>query len=170
MSRRGAMLLETILALSIFIGAGVSIYTLVDGSLTSLQRARMAEQAADLARSTMAQIEAGIATPQTLNGPAVSWRQMAIERGDLGPAAFDEDAAPTEWELQIDSDPSQFEGLTLVSVTALRRSPNDQVLASYTLRQLVRLRDKGEDKAGEMDALAEEAAKAASPRTRGARP
>jgi hypothetical protein len=168
MRPRGAILLETMLALSIFIGAAVSIYTLVDGSLTSLQRAHMAEQAADLARSAMARIEAGLESPRSLHGPATSWKQQAIARGDIGPAAFDEDATPTPWELQIDTEPSQFEGLTVLSITASRTAPDGHALASYTLRQLVRLGGKGEDKAGELDDLSAAAEGAASLRPRGA--
>ncbi len=167
MIRRGAILMETMLALSVFVAAGASIFTLVEGSLTSLERTRLAELAADHARSAMAKIEAGIATPQTLNGPMRGWRDEAVERGDLGPAAFDEDARPTAWELEIDTEPSEFPGLTRVSVTALRRGGGDQIVASYTLRQLVRLSARAEDKAGDLDALAEEAARAA---TRGGGP
>jgi hypothetical protein len=161
MTRRGALLLETMLALAIFVMAGTAVLSLVDGSLTSLNHARLSEQAADQARTAMAKIEAGIATPQTLNGPAHTWLQDAAERGDAGPTIFDEDAEPSHWELGIDTEPSQFAGLTTVTVTASRRSRGEGVLATYTLRQLVRLRSKGEDQAGEADPLVGAARKGA---------
>jgi type II secretory pathway pseudopilin PulG len=151
--RRGALLLETMLALAIFVIAAAAVLSLVDGSVTSLRRATMNEQAADLARTAMAKLEAGIATPQGLDGPVYPWLHEAAERGDAGPAAFDEDAQPTGWVLEVDTTPSQFTGLTRVTVRAVRRTGDDRELASYTLRQTVRLGSKGEDKAGEADAL-----------------
>lgn len=141
------MLLEAILALAVFVIAGSAILNLVRQTMTGLEQSRLKARAADLARSAMAKIEAGIDTPQTLNGP--------IERQP------GEESARGGWELRIDSEPSQFRGLTRITVEAVKRSEGagESVQADYKLIQLVRLSGKGEDKAGEQDSLAEQAKK-----------
>jgi hypothetical protein len=167
--RPGALLLETMLALAIFIMAAAAILTMVDQSLTGLGRSRLSEQAVDVARTAMAKIEAGIATPQSLHGPVRPWLEEAAQRGDgAGSSVYDEGAGPTPWELQIGTEPSQFAGLTRVTVTAIRRDDRrgDAVAAMYTLRQLVRLGSKGEDQAGEEDPLIEAARRGLNERNR----
>jgi hypothetical protein len=152
-----------LLALAVFVMAGGAILMLVDRAMRGLEHTRAAAQAADLARSTMARIEAGLGTPVTLNGPVRAWpesddgrREEDLTDGSLGSGGI----APEEtgWEVEIETDPSSFPGLTTVSVRAVRRSPGSAtVAAEYTLRQLVRLGGKGDDTAGSKDALADEA-------------
>lgn len=144
--RRGGMLLEVIVSLAIFVIAGGAILNLVTQTMTGLERSRAQARAADLARSAMAKIEAGIETAQTLNGP--------VERSAEGAAAVSGEG----WELEIDAEPSQFRGLTRVSVSAVKRvGEAARVEAEYSLVQLVRLGGKGEDRAGEEDSIAEKA-------------
>jgi hypothetical protein len=64
------------------------------------------------------------------------------------------------WALEVDTEPTQFRGLTRVTIKAVRHVGDDAVEASYTLRQLVRLSGKGEERAGGEDALAGEARRA----------
>ena len=148
-TRRGGLLLEVIFALAIFVVAGGAILNLVGQTMSGLERSRLQARAADLARSAMAKIEAGIETAQTLHGPV----ERQAEGSGTAPAP------PSGWELEIDTEPSQFRGLTRVSVVALKRGTGKevQVEAEYKLVQLVRLSGKGEDRAGEEDALAEKA-------------
>jgi hypothetical protein len=163
--RRGALLLEIILALAIFVMAGSAILALVDRTASGVERARGAAKAADLARSAMARIEAGIGTPQTLNGPVLAWPESddaRAEDDESGDGIISSGGiAPPEsgWELEIDTEPSEFTGLTKITVRAIKRAAPDseQLVAEYTLRQLVRLSGKGEDRAGGEDALAAEA-------------
>lgn len=155
-TRRGALLLELVLALAIFVVAGSAILMLVDRTLTGTMRLRQQERAADLARSAMARIEAGIDTPMTLNGPVPPWRDE--ETPDVGGGLASSAAPETGWELRIDTEPSQFRGLTRVTVTAQRRREGqEQPDASYTLHQLVRLSPQAEDRAGEEGDLSEAA-------------
>jgi hypothetical protein len=136
---RGAVLLECMLALAIFVAAGLTIMAMMDRAASSVAETRDAEVAVDVARTAMAKIEAGIATPETLNGPVPAWRD---ERG----ATFD-DSLPegTGWALEISTAPSQFPELTAVTVRAVKQSKNaEEELASYTLHQLVRLAPKAE--------------------------
>jgi type II secretory pathway pseudopilin PulG len=162
------LLLEVMLALAIFVMAGTAILALVGRSVAGMERARLAQRAADLARSAMAKIEAGLETPQTLNGPVRAWEPEGEIRGG---GVVDSLPADSGWELKIDTEPSQFAGLTRVTVRALKQSAGAE-RASYTLRQLVRLGGKGEDRAGGTDALAEEAKRGADEpsRDRGRRP
>ncbi|HYE60483.1 MAG TPA: hypothetical protein VD997_00680 [Phycisphaerales bacterium] len=135
---RGAILLECVLALALFVAAGLTIMGMMDRAASSVADTRDYEIAVDVARSAMAQIEAGIASPETLNGPVPQWR-------DAMDATFDDDL-PDEsgWNLEITTEPSQFDGLTKVSVRAFRQDPgSEDELVSYTLHQLVRLTEGG---------------------------
>lgn len=161
-AHRGAILLEAILALAVFVIAGSAILNLVRQTMTGLGQSRLTAQAADLARSAMAKIEAGIDTPQTLNGPLE--RQPGEESQHSG------------WELRIETEPSQFRGLTRVTVEAVKRGEGaaESLQADYKLIQLVRLSGKGEDKAGDQDSLAQKAqqrlSKPPTPPEKGASP
>lgn len=142
-SRRGTLLLEVMLALTLFVAAALMILAILGRSLDALSEARARQTACDLARSAMSRIEAGIASPESLNGPA---------RLFDGPLNAPGDDAPTEseWELVVETEPSLFEGLTLVTVTARRAAEGGAPdggepegaadRSAYTLRQLVRLR------------------------------
>ncbi len=133
-SRRGAVLLECLLALALFVACGLSVMAMMDRAMASVAATRDAEIATDIARTAMAKIEAGLATPETMNGPVPAWR-------DEGDASFDESLPTGElWNLEIETEPSAFEGLTRVSVRAYKQTPgSEQELASFTLTQLVRL-------------------------------
>src|SRR5690606_31527456 len=110
------------------------------------QRAR---QAADLAATAMARIEARLVAPESLTGPAERWdeeQRQSLEdamggAAPLEPLTLDEfGAGVSGWELAVETEPAPFDGLTLVAVTATFRDPVRVGApgASYTLRQLVR--------------------------------
>jgi hypothetical protein len=159
-TRPALLLMEALLALAIFIMVGLAILSMVHGAATTVIRSRDAARAADLARSAMSMLEAGLATSRTLDGPVRSWAE-AQQRADEFAFGLGNDPGPagSPWELEIRTEPSQFEGLSRVTVRAFRRvgRNSDQFLASYTLRQLVRLNAAAEDEAGEEDPLMEEA-------------
>ncbi len=146
-SRRAALLLEAMLALTLFVGTALMILAILGRSLDALDEARQRQTACDLARSAMSRIEAGIASPESLNGPAQLFDEPLNAPGDDRPVE-------SEWELVVETEPSLFDGLTLVTVTARRAgdltsNQNDSESAgerrsTYTLRQLVRLSDVGE--------------------------
>lgn len=149
MRARGALLLESLLALAIFAMAGIAILTLVGQGARSVELTRERLRALDLARSAMARLEAGIDTPETLHGPVAPW-------GDEAGGAF-ADAPPREtgWELRIETTRSEFDGLTMVTVTAQRAGAEEGGPGSVTLRQLVRLAEQERDELGEEDELME---------------
>ena len=171
--RRAAILLEALIAVLLFTVLALVVLTALRQSAGSTQRLRDTSRAADLARSAMAQIEAGLARPETLSGPAsLSLDTEPIEET----GAFDEDAIgggfdedPQDdslWELEVETERSQFRNLSLVSVRALRRAApgSEQVVADYTLRQLVRLGRAPEDTIGGVDGLMREAERGATTR------
>ncbi len=182
--QRGAILLEVILALSIFVTSGLAILTLVTQSTSRLTAIRDNETAADLARSAMAQIEAGLATPESLIGPVPDWLEtesgQAMVESELmrgaaggGSGGLDMNVGTSEvpagapasglqgevgdWVLEVESNPSQFEGLTTVTVTAVRGDGADAGVVRYSLTQLVRLSADEADSVGQFDPLVDEA-------------
>ncbi len=171
MTRRAALLMELMLSLALFASAGLAILALVHQSMSTLDQTRQTRRAVDLARSTLARIEAGVDDPQSLIGPARLWDGRAeaetsatFDETDVG-SDIEADVDPL-WEIEIDSAPSQFAGLNQVSVRAFRRaSPgSERIVASYTLTQLVRLGALEEDAAGETGELLEEAIRGAGGR------
>ncbi len=165
---RGALLLEMLVAVGLFVVAGLAISGAMERGLGAMIRDREETKAADLARSAMAMLEAGIETPQTLNGPVRAWQDdSSMLEGDEQAGSvtqtFEEGAVDASgWELEVLTEPSEFEGLSLVSVTAMRLDTvSGEIAISHTLHQLVRLRDDAEDIVGEVDALMEAAERGA---------
>lgn len=134
--RRGALLLEVLLALAVFITAGLAVLSAVERAAGSAEWVRDMQMAADLARSAMSRIEAGLDDPIALSGPARRWMD-----GDEPIAG--ERTVGGAWELRIETTPAPFDGLTLVAVTALREEGDGVPAVSCTLRQLVRLSGPG---------------------------
>lgn len=134
------------MALTIFVSLALVTLGTVSMAVASVVRARDVQSAADIARSTMSRLEAGLGTAQNLSGPVAPWDPASDGGGDS--SAFSESIpVPTGWEVEIQTSPSSFEGLTLVEVSVTRRDPpgSDVIAASFTLRQLVRLGGVGEE-------------------------
>ncbi|MBM4108612.1 MAG: hypothetical protein FJ255_07340 [Phycisphaerae bacterium] len=140
--RHGGVLLEVMLAVALFVAAGLAVVSASDRASMASEHARLAVRAGDLARSAMALIEAGLATPESLHGPVRSWRSIA-GAVDEGPVA--EGPAPDErgWELQIQTEPLALDGLVKVSVEARLLSESGLVRASRRLIQVVPSRGGG---------------------------
>lgn len=181
-TRGGGILLEVMLALALLVMGSMTILGAMSQSIRSLEATRLKQQAADLARSAMARIEAGIATPDTLQGPVPAWESDPESGADeLNGDAFPDEfglaagvgrSEDSGWELEIDTSPSPFAGLAIVRVRALRRASvdSDRILGQYTLEQLVRLGALETDEAGEEDELMEEARQGIARERRGTSP
>lgn len=128
-SRRGGVLLEVLLALVLFVSAAMATLGVVDRLIENSYTLEQRRIAADLARSAMAKLEAGLATPETLSGP------VRPEEDDGGTAEI------SDWVLEVQTETSPFPNLTNVSVTAMLAPGGDieNPKSSFTLRQLVRL-------------------------------
>jgi type II secretory pathway pseudopilin PulG len=149
MRRAGAILLELLLSIAILVAAGMAILGLVAQVVAGLQRSRDAQHAADLVRSAISRMEAGIAMPEALAGPVEAWEPAGADD------AFDDaPPAPGGWELEIDTQPTPFRGLTRVAVRALRRdSRTGRTDATFEIVQLVRLGPDARDEIGPEDDL-----------------
>ncbi|MBX3323368.1 MAG: hypothetical protein KF757_10290 [Phycisphaeraceae bacterium] len=182
---RGALLFEAMIALAILAMASLTLGGIVLQSVGSMERTRWQMQACDLARSTMAMIEAGLADPVALHGPATRWDESRFLDPDalVGSGEFDDllpASAPQasvvargsglEWFLDIETEAHEGTGLWLVTITARLAGPagSSRDEASYSLRQLVRMGSAPDDIAGEEDELMD-AARRGADRPGGAR-
>jgi Tfp pilus assembly protein PilV len=125
---RGTVLLEVLLALALFVAVAMSVLGLIDRVIQAAIDARRTEYAADLARSAMSRLEAGLATPETLSGP------VRLDTGD-----GDVIDPPEPWEVEVQTSPSPFADLSVVSVRAWLPGAGDSVQAEFTVEGLVRL-------------------------------
>ena len=112
--RRAAVLLEVLLALALFIATALTLTGVVGTTLRAMQSSRDDIRAANIARSAMALLEAGVYTPEALSGPAPAELLGGEEESLTTSNAAD------AWTLEIETERTSFSGLTLVSVTAIR--------------------------------------------------
>jgi hypothetical protein len=134
------------IAMALFVGAAAIAYSVTADAHRALDEAWRRQQAVDVARSRMAELEAGLITPADLRGdgaPPIGSTD-APDRAEPGLGA-----SADEWEISLEAERSAFTGLTLVELTVSepvpagseRGAPDAYVASiSVTLRQLVRLR------------------------------
>lgn len=92
--RRGGILLEVVLSLALFSMASLAILSILSDGASRLARGRDMLVGEDLARTALSLIEAGIATPESLNGPIEAGLSEAFD-GLGGPTdgdGFDDSA------------------------------------------------------------------------------
>jgi hypothetical protein len=133
--RRGAILLEVVLSLTIFIFVGLAAISLASHALSSMQRAADARFAADVARTLLSRIETGMIAPEAAGGPVLRWASGSSADGDRA-------ATVPGWSVVVDSQAGPLAELTLIAVQVQRESgpgSGGEPLTVYTLRQLVRL-------------------------------
>ena len=70
---RGAVLLEIVLALGLFVATSLTLLGVVSSAIDSLSRSRDRAIGGEHARNALAMIEAGLARPETLSGPVAPW-------------------------------------------------------------------------------------------------
>ena len=155
----GAVLLEVVIALFIFVAGGLTVLAVMDRSAGAMVRVREMETAADLARSAMPRLEMGEASAESLDGPVPEWRDEADGTFD------DELPPPSLWNLEVRTEPSEFNGLTRVTVRAFRleSAGSDRESVSFSLTQLVRLAAAAVDDFGAEDPLNAGVGQPASP-------
>ncbi len=149
---RGAMLLEVMLAVGLFVGSAAVCLAVTRSLFASLQRTDRRHLAVDLARSKLAELEAGLETVQNLRGEwsgAVGSRP----RDDL------ETLAPGPvWEIDVTTSLSEYRGLSLIELTVMEVSQDAGAdrddAVSFTLRRLIALREQ-DPEAYETDELLE---------------
>ena len=124
--RRGALLLETLLALAIFTtAAGFTIMAIRDGS-ASAERATLKSRAVDMAASQLASIEAGIIP--LVSGP--------VEDSEFG------EEEPELW-MDVATSPAAFPGLTQVEILVFFDDGNQMADDASPLARVVSLLPSG---------------------------
>lgn len=138
MTRRGAILLELLLAVVLFAMAGLAIHGALDRALDRSVSTSERLRAADLAWSALSLIETGAFQPETLDGPIDGVSPLWFGPDPGAAVSVDEVGPWSGWELHVETEPSRFRGHTLVSVGVVRVSGSSERLW-YTARQLVRV-------------------------------
>jgi hypothetical protein len=136
------VLLEVMLAVALFVAAGLAVVSATDRASMASEHARLAVRAGDLARSALGLIEAGLATPESLHGPVRSWRSLSGPI-DEGPVVEGPNPDERGWELVISTEPLAQDGLVKVAVEARLLSETGQVRVSRRLVQIVPTRRAG---------------------------
>ena len=146
------MLFEIMISVALFVGAGAYCMAVARSLVGTVDRVQREQQALDLARSRLAELEAGLISVNELRGEwsgAVGSHEPAP---DLAPAR-----ARSTWTLESQTTPSEYQGLSLVELT-VRETPGpleeEPGAISVTLRQLLALREL-EPEAYEPDDLLE---------------
>lgn len=152
--KRGGVLFEVLAAVAILVGSGSVILAAADRGERELRQSRDHARAADLARSVISAIEAGIITPQNApaavrsEGSGAAWLTVDADSGLPETAAGE-----GRWRVEVDSEPTAWAGLSKVSVHVFdgRSSTRgaETPTPAYSLSQVVRLTPAGTDSAGE---------------------
>ena len=142
--RRGAMMIELIVSVALFVGAAAFTLKATSGVLTALHRADREQEAIDLARTKLAELEAGIIGINDLRDGEIT------RAGSVDDLAGDEGPAPGRlvWRCEVSTQRSDFPGLSLVTLTVTEspswgqadRGANAPEAVRFTLRELVALR------------------------------
>jgi hypothetical protein len=103
--RRGGLLLETLVAVAIFVGVATFSLAAVRDGIAAAERARMRLVAVGLASSRIAEVEAGLVSPWTV-GEA---------DGADGESTLEAEGSPLR--LEMEAGPSSFDGLVRVVVS-----------------------------------------------------
>ncbi len=126
--RRGGLLLETLIAIAIFVGlATFSLGAVRDGILAA-ERARLRIVAVDLASSRIAEIESGLVSPYG-------------SEDSVGIDVEEFDEAPSPFRIEMEAEPSGFAGLVrvVVSVFEVDDSSSSSTSEERRLARLVSL-------------------------------
>jgi len=151
MTRRGGILFEMLIAVAIFVGAGTLTLQIVGNGFDGLERTHRHQLAVDLARSKLAELEAGMININDLTNGVIE-TVGSLEMVDMS-APVGLDTPQEEWLVEADTSRTEFSGLTLVELTVFF-GPEDDA-PSVTLRRLVRLREQSVDEY-EQDELIED--------------
>lgn len=142
--RGGAILLECVLALSIFVAAGLSIVALAQRSSDAVHGAAQTGLATDIASSVLAQVEAGILSPEAAKGGVEAWMESS-GRWKEGSGSWG------RYRVTMDVQPSSFEGLIVVNVRVFAKEASVDGSPLIQLYQVMPLRNDQEDSIGSPD-------------------
>lgn len=133
--RRGSILLEVLLSIALFVGAGAYCLASTRSVLDALDRTQREARALDLARSKLAELQAGLTSITQLEAP---W---SGEVGSYQPDALEQLDIDLPWTIDVESAATEFGDLSLVTMTVAENAGEGAAPISVTLRALVLLRD-----------------------------
>ncbi|MDX9912388.1 MAG: hypothetical protein RBS39_11210 [Phycisphaerales bacterium] len=142
MKRRGAILLELLIALAMLAAAGLAIAGAIERGVATSERGAERARALDLARSAMAVIDAGVASAEVVTGDVEGGSILAMpvwgEEEGLGiNDAFDRaGTTPVRWRLDVETSDAG-RGLTLVTIGAIDLRRGEDAAPEATLTQVV---------------------------------
>lgn len=136
---RGGILFEIMLSIAIFSGAALFTLRAVSNALVAFDRSARRQQAMDVARSTLAELEIGLVTIADLRDRAE--RTLARD-GESQRDRIEANDNELHWEIEIETERTEYADLTLVELI-VRESTGDDFdeadAISITLRQLMSL-------------------------------
>jgi hypothetical protein len=145
-THRGGVLFEVVLSIALFAGAAAFALGTVRSAFVKLDQTQRKQQAIDLARSKLAELEAGLISLADLRGGAS--QQGMLTSGESRADALKPHSGPsaTDWAFDVEVHRAPFAELSLVVLTVRETvagldSAESAENVSYTLRQLVKLRD-----------------------------
>jgi hypothetical protein len=146
MTRRGGVLFEIVLSVAIFVGAATFVLAASRNVVDALDRAQREQEAMDIARSKLAEIEAGLTVVADLRDGRLD-RVGSIELEPLRLRRDDTTTPP--WTIDVQTGRTDYADLTLVEITVAEDvpglpgmiEPGAPTPISVTLRQLIRLRE-----------------------------
>ncbi|MBX3366865.1 MAG: hypothetical protein KF912_06070 [Phycisphaeraceae bacterium] len=138
MNRRGAILLELLLAVVLFAMAGLAIHGALDHALDRSTLTAERLRAADLAWSAISLIESGVVQPESIDGPIEESSPLWMGPPP-GAGVNDPQLGPwSGWGIRVETEPTQFRSHMLVSIGVVRSVGTEERLI-YTARQIVRI-------------------------------
>ena len=117
-TRCGVALLEVMLAIAMLAMAGLVVLGALSDASRRLRSAEIRADAADLAASAFALLNAGLATPDSLDGPVPA--DGLIGNDGASDSAAAGDIEPSGWMLVVDTEPAAFDGRVRVQITVAR--------------------------------------------------
>lgn len=127
MRRHGGLLLETLVALAIFVGVATFSLAAVRDGIIAAERARLRLVAVGLATSRVAEVEAGLVSP---------WTVGEVDAVDQDSTSGAEDAP---LRLEMEASPSEFDGLVRVVVSVYEEAESSDATSPRRLARLVAL-------------------------------
>ena len=157
--RFGGVLFEVLVSIAIFAAAASFVLSAVRSAIDAQQRSLRQQQAVDLAVSLMAELEIGTLNLTELRegiprelGSFENFSELIDQRMAGGLPG---------WGVDVNTERTEFTGLTLVAVTVFEQAPDANALSApadatvrYTLRQLMPLNDS-QAEAYELDEMLE---------------
>ena len=133
--RRGGLLLEVLVSIAIFVAAAAFCVRATSDSIRAIDRTDLQLIAADLARSAMTQLEAGVLSLADLRDGRVYGEDLDDQRL----------ITTGRWQVQADTRPSLRPRLTVITLTVTQDVESESPV-QFILRELIELRegDEGE--------------------------